>query len=86
MKSRGSEFLANLSSRPNRVPPSHHLQESVAPPPFGSKGGDTLACGGGGGWKKFRRWERHYGTLGVLRIIPERLGHCAQKYRDSIFS
>jgi|688.fasta_scaffold778411_1 hypothetical protein len=24
-------------------------QVSVAPPPFGSKGRDTLACGGGGG-------------------------------------
>jgi hypothetical protein len=31
-------------------PPPPHLQGIVAPPlPFGSKEGDTLACGGGGG-------------------------------------
>ncbi len=27
-------------------PPTPHPQASVAPPPQGSKGGDTLACGG----------------------------------------
>ncbi len=30
-------------------PPPLRPQESVAPPPLGSKGGDTLACGGGSG-------------------------------------
>ncbi len=35
-----------LSSRPNWVPPPPHSQRSVALSTFGSKGGDTLACGG----------------------------------------
>ncbi len=38
-----------LPSRPNWVPPPTHPQASVAPPPLGSKRGDTLACGGGDG-------------------------------------
>jgi hypothetical protein len=37
-----------LSSRPNWVFPPPHPKKSVATP-FGSKGGDTLACGGEGG-------------------------------------
>jgi hypothetical protein len=37
-----------LSSRPNWVPAPPHPQGSAAPPPYGSKGGDTPACGGGG--------------------------------------
>ncbi len=48
---RMSGFLALIGS-----PPPTHRQASVASPsPFGSKGGDTLACGGGGGWIQFRR-------------------------------
>ncbi len=39
-----------LSIRSNWVPPSPATsQGSVAPPSFGSKEGDTLACGGVGG-------------------------------------
>jgi hypothetical protein len=43
----------------------------LPPPPFGSKRGDTLACGGGGGWIQFRRrdmtlWYSMY-TLIPLR-------------------
>jgi hypothetical protein len=34
-------------SRPNWVPLLNHPQASVAPSPFGSMGGVTLACGGG---------------------------------------
>jgi hypothetical protein len=52
-----------LSSRPNRITPPPHPQGSVAPPPFGSKGGDTFACGGGGGWTQFRRRDKHSGIL-----------------------
>jgi hypothetical protein len=33
-----------LFSRPNWVPPPTHPQGSVAPPSFGTKGGETLAC------------------------------------------
>jgi hypothetical protein len=35
-----------LSSRPNCDPPPPHPQGSVAPPPLGSKGGDTRWGGG----------------------------------------
>ncbi len=38
-----------LSNRPNLVPPPPQSLGSVAPPLFGSKGGDTLACGEGVG-------------------------------------
>jgi hypothetical protein len=39
-----------LSSSRNWAPhPLTHKTVFVAPPPFGSKGGKTLACGGGGG-------------------------------------
>jgi hypothetical protein len=37
-----------FSSRPGLVPLPPHPQGTVAPAPFGSKGEDTLACGGGG--------------------------------------
>jgi hypothetical protein len=37
-------FFSVVSSESG--PPTHHPQGSVAPPPFGSTGGDTLACGG----------------------------------------
>ncbi len=38
-----------LSSRENWVPPTPSPAREIASPPFGSKGGDTLACGGGVG-------------------------------------
>jgi|688.fasta_scaffold839199_1 hypothetical protein len=38
----------------------------IAPPPFGSNGGETLASGGGGGGTQFRRSGRHSGTLCIL--------------------
>ncbi len=37
--------------------------ECCSSPPFGSKGGDTLACGGKGWGTLFRRWDRHSRTL-----------------------
>jgi hypothetical protein len=58
-------FPGFLSSHPNCVPPPPNPQGNVAPP-FGSKGGDTLACGGGGGEAQFRRRDRYSGTLCVL--------------------
>ncbi len=43
----------------NWVPPLPHTLGSDAPSPFGSKGGDTLGCGGGGGWgTQLRRRDR----------------------------
>ncbi len=53
-----------LSSRPYWAPPPP--QASVAPPPFGSKGRDTLAGWGGGGGIQFRRRDKHSGTLCIL--------------------
>ncbi len=51
-----------------RIGSPHPLtRECCSPLPFGNKGGDTLACGGGGGRTQFRRWDRHYGTLIPLR-------------------
>jgi hypothetical protein len=51
-------FLSELGS------PTPHPQGSVAPSPFGSKGGDTLSLAGGrGGGTQFRRTDRHSGTL-----------------------
>jgi hypothetical protein len=42
--------------------------------PFGSKGEDTLACGGGGWGTQFRRRDRQSGTLQYMyTIIPLRL-------------
>ncbi len=35
-----------LSSRPNWVPPLHRPHWSIAPPPFGSKGGGTQSLTG----------------------------------------
>ncbi len=52
-------------------------QVSVAPPPFGSKGRDTLACGGGGGGgTQFRRRDRHSGTLCIFTIIHTQWDIC----------
>ncbi len=43
-----------LTSCPNRVPPPPHPPcRECALPPYGSKGGNTLACGGGGGGPDF---------------------------------
>jgi hypothetical protein len=59
-----------LSRHPNWVP-----QSLTRNPPFGSKGGDTLACGGGGGGTQFLRMGRHsgswyrYGILGTYTIF-----------------
>jgi hypothetical protein len=39
------------------------IRKRVLLPPFGSKRGDTLACGGGGGGTQFQRRDRHCGTL-----------------------
>jgi hypothetical protein len=36
-----------LSNRPNWVPPPPRQKESVAPPPFGSRGETHLLAGGG---------------------------------------
>ena len=42
------------------------IRKRVLLPPFGSKRGDTLACGGGREWgTKFRRRNRHSETLGI---------------------
>jgi hypothetical protein len=43
-------------------------RKRVLRPPVGSKGGDTLACGGsgGGGRNQFRRRDRRSGTLSVV--------------------
>ncbi len=53
------------------------------PPPFGSKGGDTLTFGGGGG-NKFRRWGIHFGTsmytVHVLQYNSNPLTTGAVKY------
>ncbi len=46
-----------MLSRSYWVPPPPHPQASVASSPFGSKGGDTLTCGGGGVGTQFRRRE-----------------------------
>ncbi len=67
-------YLYSLPHRIKRVPGflsiclnwAPHPQASVAPPPFGSKRGDTLACGGGGGGTQFHRRDRHSGTLCIL--------------------
>jgi hypothetical protein len=50
-----------LSNRPNWVH-SNPSPTSGCCPSFGSKRGDTLACGGGGGGTQFRRRDRHSGT------------------------
>ncbi len=42
-------------------------------PLFGS-GGDTLACGRGGGVSRFGRWDRHCGTLGIYEFCRCRNG------------
>ncbi len=55
-----------LTSRRNWVPSPPHPQGSVAPLSFGSKGGETLACGEG--WRtEFRRRDRHSGNIIPLR-------------------
>jgi hypothetical protein len=46
-----------LSSLPNWILPPPHPPVSVAPPPFGSKGGDTLAYWGGVGGTQLQRRE-----------------------------
>ena len=46
---------------PNRSPPPPHTQ-AIVTPPFGSKGGDTLACGEGGGWTQFGLLARNSGA------------------------
>ncbi len=66
----GTEHRVNrvpgfLSGRPNWVPPFPNPQESVASS-LGPRGGDTLAWGGVGGGTRFRLWDRHSGTLGIL--------------------
>ncbi len=63
-----SARLSVLSSELD--PPPLHLQASVAPPSFGSKMGDTLACGGGGGRTQFQRKDRHSGTVCTVYYNP----------------
>jgi hypothetical protein len=46
----GTRVPGFLSSRPNWLPPSRHPQRSVAPPPFGSKGGRHTRLRGRG-WR-----------------------------------
>ncbi len=48
--------------------PNPHRQESVAPPPFGSKGGDTLGCRGGvwGGPNSKKGQTLWYRTLFII--------------------
>ena len=45
------------------------IRKRVLLPPFGSKRGDTLACGGGRGGTQFQRRERHSGTLCILETF-----------------
>ena len=42
------------------------IRKRVLLPLFGSKRGDTLACGGGRGGTQFQRRDRHSGTLCIL--------------------
>jgi hypothetical protein len=60
----GSLSSSELGPRPP------HPKGSVASPPFGSQGEDTLAYRGEGRGTQFRRGDRHSGTLGIL--IPQR--------------
>ncbi len=60
-----NRVLCFFSSRPNFDPPLPHLQPRVPPPPFGSGGRDTLACGRGVGGSQLGQWDRHCGTLGI---------------------
>ncbi len=54
------------------APPSHFTRKRVLLPPFGSKGGDRLPCGGRGvGGTQFRRWDRHSGTLGIIPLLSQ---------------
>ncbi len=73
MRSAGVLTTPHPNHRIYRIPGFHssctiwapslpHPQESVAPPPFGSKGGDELACEGGVGGTQIRRRDSHSGT------------------------
>jgi hypothetical protein len=56
-----------LSSRPNWVPPPHRTaREYFSSPPFGSKGEDTLARGGGGNPKKGQAFWYFRNTIILL--------------------
>jgi hypothetical protein len=56
-----------LSPRLNWDPPTPSPPASVFSPPPGTKGGgDTLACGWGGGGSQFGRLERKPSTLSTL--------------------
>jgi hypothetical protein len=50
---------------PPRVHP--HTRKRVLLLPLGP-GGDTLARGEGDGGTQFRRWDRHFGILGTLKV------------------
>ncbi len=67
-------FLSTLPPRPESIqsarpsiqsselgPPTPSPARECCSPPFGSKGGDKLTLGGGGG-NQFRRWGIHFGT------------------------
>jgi hypothetical protein len=60
---RVDRVLGFFSSRPNWDPPTPSPAGECVPL-FGS-GGDTLACGKGGGGSQFGRGDRHYGTLSI---------------------
>jgi hypothetical protein len=56
---------ARLSVKSESGPPTPSPQANVATPLW-VRGGDTLACEGGGGRTQFRGRDRHSGTLCIL--------------------
>ncbi len=70
-----------LSRRPNWLPPPPHPLANVArglpspPPPFCSKGGNTLACGRRAVGSQFGRRDRHSGILGKVQGSREDLAN-----------
>ncbi len=70
-----------LSSRPNRVSPPPHPKKTVATP-FGSKGGDTLACGGEGGGSQCDEGTDALvlQVVSIQQFNPSTSEHLRQKY------
>jgi hypothetical protein len=59
------------SSKLGPPAPSSHPPGSVAPRPFGSNGGDTHACRGGGEGTQFRRLDRNSDTHHLFCISSQ---------------
>ncbi len=71
-----------LSSRPNRVPHPLNRKRVLLPPPIGSKGGDTLACGGGRGEDLISTQDRHTLWYSMYTILPLRSVRTTEQVRS----